>query len=164
LTFYKLRLLVADFTSRRFAFNPGSVHMGYVLDMLLLGQLLPEHFVFFCSFAFHHLRYFPRLASGAGAVGCLRPKYQGPQSHPTLKIFFFFVVIRLTAFLYTQRESNSNAYYVFLCFFRLFEELSLTTRRVPPPSVILKMCFLHSFILFIHPISYWLGAGIAQSV
>jgi hypothetical protein len=39
LKFYKLRLLVAGFTSRRFAFDPGSVYVGYALDMLPLGQV-----------------------------------------------------------------------------------------------------------------------------
>jgi hypothetical protein len=48
-----LRRLVAGLSPRRPGFNPGSVHMGFVVDKVALGQVfLPRTSVFSCQFHF----------------------------------------------------------------------------------------------------------------
>jgi hypothetical protein len=49
-----LRLLVAGLSPRRPGFDPGSVHVGFVVDKVALGQVFPpEYFGFPLSISFH---------------------------------------------------------------------------------------------------------------
>jgi hypothetical protein len=48
-----LRRLVVGLSPRRSEFNPGSVHVGFVVDKVALGQVLPEYFSFPLSASFH---------------------------------------------------------------------------------------------------------------
>jgi hypothetical protein len=50
---YRLRRLAAGLPPRRPAFDPGSVHVGFVVDKVALGQVLPEFFGFPLSISFH---------------------------------------------------------------------------------------------------------------
>jgi hypothetical protein len=49
----QLRQLVAGFPPRRPAFEPGSGHVGFVVDKVELGQVLSEYFGF--PYLFYHL-------------------------------------------------------------------------------------------------------------
>jgi hypothetical protein len=65
-----LRRLAAVFPPRRPGFQPGSGHIGFVVDKVALGQVFSEYFGFPSQFSFHRLLYtHPHLSSGAGAVG-----------------------------------------------------------------------------------------------
>jgi hypothetical protein len=47
----RLRRLVADLPPRRPGFDPGSVHVGFVVDKVTLGQVFPPSAsVFSCQF------------------------------------------------------------------------------------------------------------------
>jgi hypothetical protein len=48
-----LRRLVAVLSPRRPGFNHGSVHVGFVVDKVALGQVFPEYFGFPLSISFH---------------------------------------------------------------------------------------------------------------
>jgi hypothetical protein len=48
-----LRRLVAGLSPRRSGFDPGSVHVGLVMDKVAMGQVFPEYFGFPLSFSFH---------------------------------------------------------------------------------------------------------------
>jgi hypothetical protein len=50
-----LRLLVAGFPPRRPGFEPGSGHVGFVVDKVALGQVFSEYFGFPCQFTFYRL-------------------------------------------------------------------------------------------------------------
>jgi hypothetical protein len=39
-----LRQLVARLLRRRHVFDPGSIHVGFVVDKVALGQVFPEYF------------------------------------------------------------------------------------------------------------------------
>jgi hypothetical protein len=47
------RLLAACLPPRRPGFDPGSVHVGFVVDKVALGQVFSEHFSFPLSVSFH---------------------------------------------------------------------------------------------------------------
>jgi hypothetical protein len=64
-----LRLLVASFTLLRPGFEPMSVHVGFVVDKVTLGQVSSEYFGFLFQFTFQRLLHTHRhLSSGAGTV------------------------------------------------------------------------------------------------
>jgi hypothetical protein len=67
----QLRRLVAGFPPRWHGFEPGSGHVGFVMDEVVLGQVLCEYFGFPCQFSFHRLPQFHHLSSGAGKIGQL---------------------------------------------------------------------------------------------
>jgi hypothetical protein len=48
-----LRRLAAGLPPRKPGFNPGSVHVGFVVDKVALGQVFPEFFSFPLSISFH---------------------------------------------------------------------------------------------------------------
>jgi hypothetical protein len=48
-----LRRLVAGLPPRRPGFDPGSVHVGFVVDKVALGQVLPGYFGIPLSLSFH---------------------------------------------------------------------------------------------------------------
>jgi hypothetical protein len=48
-----LRRLVAGFPPRRPGFEPGSGHVGIVVDKVALGQVFSVHFGFPCQSSFH---------------------------------------------------------------------------------------------------------------
>jgi hypothetical protein len=48
-----LRRLVAGLSPRRSGFDPGSVHLGFLVDKVALGQVFPEYFGFPLSISFH---------------------------------------------------------------------------------------------------------------
>jgi hypothetical protein len=51
-----LRRLVAGFSPRRRPeFEPGSGHVGYMMDKVALGQVLSEYFGFPCQCSFYQL-------------------------------------------------------------------------------------------------------------
>jgi hypothetical protein len=66
------RRLVAGFPPRRPGFEPGSGHVGFVVDKVALEEVFSEYFGFPCQFSFHpllHIHY--HLSSGAGTTGQL---------------------------------------------------------------------------------------------
>jgi hypothetical protein len=72
---------------RRPGFNPRSVHVGFVVDKMALGQVfLLSTSVSPRQFAFYQILHSSHLPSGANTVGHFRPKYKGTQSHPNLRI------------------------------------------------------------------------------
>jgi hypothetical protein len=46
-----------------------SGHVGFVVDILALGQVFSEYFGFPCQFTFHRLLHNHRLSSEAGTIG-----------------------------------------------------------------------------------------------
>jgi hypothetical protein len=66
----RLRRLVAGFTPRRPGFEPGSGHVGFMVDKVALGQVFSENFGFPCQFASHRLlhNHHP-LSSRVGTIG-----------------------------------------------------------------------------------------------
>jgi hypothetical protein len=48
-----LRWLVAGLSPRRPGFEPGSIHVGFVVDKVALGQVFSEVFGFTLSISFH---------------------------------------------------------------------------------------------------------------
>jgi hypothetical protein len=50
-----LRRFVASFPPRRPGFEPGSGHVGLVVDKEALGQVSYEYFGFLCQLSFHQL-------------------------------------------------------------------------------------------------------------
>jgi hypothetical protein len=57
-------------------FEPGSGHVGFVVDKVALGQVFPEYFGFPCQFSFHQLLHnHPHLSSGACTIGQIWPQY-----------------------------------------------------------------------------------------
>jgi hypothetical protein len=62
----KLKRLVAGFPPRR----PGSGHVGFVVDKVVLGQVFSEYFDFPCQSSSHQLLHnHPHLSSGACTIG-----------------------------------------------------------------------------------------------
>jgi hypothetical protein len=49
--------LVVVFPSRRLGFDPGSGHMGFVVDKVAPEQVFPENFGFPCQSSFHQILY-----------------------------------------------------------------------------------------------------------
>jgi hypothetical protein len=69
LTVYLLMWLVTGFPPRRPGFEPGSRHVGFVVDKVPLGQVFSEYFDLPCQTSFHQLLHnHHRLSSGAGTV------------------------------------------------------------------------------------------------
>jgi hypothetical protein len=48
-----LKRLIAGLSQQRHGFDPGSVHVGFVVDKVALGQVFPENFGFPLSISFH---------------------------------------------------------------------------------------------------------------
>jgi hypothetical protein len=44
---------VAGFPLRQHGFKPGSIHVGFVVDKVALGQVFSEYFGFLCQSSFH---------------------------------------------------------------------------------------------------------------
>jgi hypothetical protein len=64
------KLLVAGFPPRRPGFEPGSGHVGFVVDKVALGQVFSEYFGFPCQSSFHQLLHnHPHLSPGACTIG-----------------------------------------------------------------------------------------------
>jgi hypothetical protein len=58
-----------QFPPRRPGFEPGSGHVGFVVDKVALGQVFPKYFSFPCQFAFHRLLHnHHHLSSGVGTI------------------------------------------------------------------------------------------------
>jgi hypothetical protein len=77
----RLRRLVTSFSPPRPGFSVRSVHVGFVIEKVALGQVFFEDSGFPCKFPFHqkfHFFYYPGLVQW----GRLRPKYKGTPSHP----------------------------------------------------------------------------------
>jgi hypothetical protein len=52
------------------AIEPGSGHVGFVVDKVALGQVFSEYFGFPCQSSFHQLLHnHHHLSSGAGTIG-----------------------------------------------------------------------------------------------
>jgi hypothetical protein len=52
--------------------EPGSGHVGFVVDKVALGQVISEYFGFPCQFSFHRMLHIHHhLSSGAGTIGQL---------------------------------------------------------------------------------------------
>jgi hypothetical protein len=63
-------VLVAGFPSRRPGFQPGSGHVGFVVEKVALGQVFSDYFGVPCQSSFHQLLYIQHhLSSGAGTRG-----------------------------------------------------------------------------------------------
>jgi hypothetical protein len=61
---------VAGFPPRRPGFEPGSGHVGFVVNKVALRQVFSEYFGFPCQFAFHRLlhNHHHHLLFGAGTI------------------------------------------------------------------------------------------------
>jgi hypothetical protein len=66
----KFEKLAANFSSQWFGFNPRSVHVGFVVDKVALGQIFPEYFI---SLAYSHTRKFSISSSSI-----IWSNYNGP--------------------------------------------------------------------------------------
>jgi hypothetical protein len=68
--------------------EPGSGHVGFVVDKVALEQIFSEYFGFPCQFAFHRLLYnHHQLSSGASTIGQIVAAVpSGLKSHPVRKI------------------------------------------------------------------------------
>jgi hypothetical protein len=65
-----VRRLVVCFPTRRSGFELGSVHVGFVVNNVALGQVFSKYFDFPCQFAFHRLLHtHHHLSSGARTIG-----------------------------------------------------------------------------------------------
>jgi hypothetical protein len=62
-------------------FNRRSVHVRFVVENLVLRQVLSKYFSFPCQFSFHQMLHFSHLSSRAGTVGHSEPNYRGTQSY-----------------------------------------------------------------------------------
>jgi hypothetical protein len=72
----ELKRLVAGFPPRRPGFEPGSGHLGFVVDKVALGQVFSEYFGFPCQSSFHQLLHsHPHLSSGVCTIGQKWPQY-----------------------------------------------------------------------------------------
>jgi hypothetical protein len=61
--------LVAGFPPRRSGFEPRSGNVGFVVNILVLGQVFSEYFGFPSQFSFHRmLNIHHHLSSGAGTI------------------------------------------------------------------------------------------------
>jgi hypothetical protein len=59
-------------------FEPGSDHVGFVVDKVALGQVFSEYFGFPCQSSFHELLHnHPPLSSGACTIGQKWLQYLG---------------------------------------------------------------------------------------
>jgi hypothetical protein len=66
----ELRRFVAGFPQQRPGFEPGSGHVGFVMDKVGLMQVFSEYFGFPCQSSFHQLLHNHHLlSSGAGTIG-----------------------------------------------------------------------------------------------
>jgi hypothetical protein len=62
----QLRRLLAGFPLRRPGFEPGSGHVGFVVDKVSLGQVFYKYFGFPCQSSFHQMLHnHHHLSSGA---------------------------------------------------------------------------------------------------
>jgi hypothetical protein len=60
-------------------FEPGSGHVRFVVDKVVLGQVFSEYFGFPCHSSFHQLLHnHPHLSSGACTIGQKCPQYLVP--------------------------------------------------------------------------------------
>jgi hypothetical protein len=58
------------FPTRGPGFDPGSGHVGFVVDKVALGQVFSKYFGFPCQSSLHQLLHnHPHLSSGAGTIG-----------------------------------------------------------------------------------------------
>jgi hypothetical protein len=80
------RHLVAGFPPRRLGFEPGSGHVGFVVDKVPLGQVFSKYLGFHCQFAFHWLLHTHHLSSRAGTIGQTVATVPSGLSHPMTKI------------------------------------------------------------------------------
>jgi hypothetical protein len=71
----KLKRLVAGFPPRRPRFEPGSGHVGFVVDKVALGQVFSEYFGFPRYSSFHQLLHNHPPSSGACTIGQKWPQY-----------------------------------------------------------------------------------------
>jgi hypothetical protein len=59
-------------------FEPGSGHVGFVVDKVAPGQVFSEYFGFLCQSSFHQLLHnHPHLSSGVCTIGQMWPQYLG---------------------------------------------------------------------------------------
>jgi hypothetical protein len=65
----ELRRLVSGFPQRQPGLEPGSGHVGFVVDKVALGQVFSEYFGFPCRSSVHQLLHKHHLSSGAGTIG-----------------------------------------------------------------------------------------------
>jgi hypothetical protein len=62
-------MFVAGFPRRQPGFQPTSVHVGLVVDKVVLRQVSSQYFGFLCQFSFHRLLHVHHhLSSGAATV------------------------------------------------------------------------------------------------
>jgi hypothetical protein len=66
--------LVAGLSPRRPGFDPGSVHMGFVVDKVALGQVFPRVLRFSLSISFHRccIKLEKRKKKSSSSQGCTR--------------------------------------------------------------------------------------------
>jgi hypothetical protein len=69
-------LIECNLLPRRLGFEPGSGHVGFVVDKMALGQDFSEYFGFPCQSSFHQLLHnHPDVSSGACTIGQKWPQY-----------------------------------------------------------------------------------------
>jgi hypothetical protein len=74
--------VVACFPPRQTVFEPGSGHVGFVVDKVALEQGFSEYYDFPCQFSFHQTLN-THLSTGAGTIGQTAADVQSGLSHPT---------------------------------------------------------------------------------
>jgi hypothetical protein len=62
-----LMLLVPGFSQQRSNFDPSTIHVGFVVDKVAMGQVSSNYFGFLCHFTFHRLLQ-THLPSGADTM------------------------------------------------------------------------------------------------
>jgi hypothetical protein len=67
----QLRSLLAGVPLQRPGFDPRSNHVGFVVDIVALGQVFSEYFGSPCQFSFHRLLHTHHQSSGACIIGQL---------------------------------------------------------------------------------------------
>jgi hypothetical protein len=78
-----VRRLVASFPFRRPGFDPRPNYVGFVVDIVALGQVFSGHLDLPCQFSFRRLLHTHHPSSGAGTISQLVADVTGGLSHPT---------------------------------------------------------------------------------
>jgi hypothetical protein len=99
------KLLMDGFPPRRPGFEPGSGHVGFVVDKVALGQVFSEYFGFPGKSSFHQLLHnHHHLSSGAGTIGQKWPQYLVDLVPPTNNNNKKIIIIIHTAQISTWRN------------------------------------------------------------
>jgi hypothetical protein len=86
-------------------FEPGSGHVGFVVDKVALGQVFSEYFGFPCQSLFHKLLHnHPHLSSGACTIGQKWPQYLGT-AYTGCDVVWFVAWMDFTVMKYSKHTN-----------------------------------------------------------